>query len=78
MKEISRTAYRKIDGKWVETFKETEPEQVYKWLMHDLIAKKLHQAKYITRIKDRTNYDGTRTVEVHYTEGVKNIFIVEF
>ena len=49
---------------------------VWEWLAKDLIAKKLHKCKYITRISDRNNYDGTRTVTVYYTGDTRRIYII--
>lgn len=76
-KEICRIAYKKVGGKWEEVYKETDEAQVNKWLMHDVIAKKIHKAQYITSIKYRTNYDGTDTYTVYYDGGIKNVYTVE-
>ena len=52
-------------------------ELIYKELCHDLWAKHICKVDYIKRITDRSNYDGTRTIEVLYDNGVKRIYIVE-
>lgn len=76
-KEIARICYVKEGRTYKQTYKETDPAEVNKALMHDLINKKLHGCKYITSIKDRCNYDGTRTITVYYDNGVKNEYTVE-
>lgn len=53
-----------------------DAELIYKELSHDLLAKYVYKAQYIKRIKDRNNYDGTRTVEVLYDNGVKRVYTV--
>lgn len=68
----------KINGKYQEIRRVTDPAEVEHDLMHDLIAKKLHSCTYIKSIKDRTNYDGTRTITVTYTNNVRRIYRIEF
>lgn len=54
-----------------------DSELVYKELCHDIWAKHIAKATYIKRITDRNNYNGTRTIEVLYDNGVKRIYTVE-
>ena len=60
-----------------ECYRTEDVNEVHERLMHDLIAKKLHGCTYITRITDRSNYDGTRTIEVYYDNCTKCVYIVE-
>lgn len=68
----------KINGKYQEIRCVTDLAEVEHNLMHDLIAKKLHACTYIRSIKDRTNYDGTRTIIVTYTNNVRRKYRIEF
>lgn len=68
----------KNNGKYQEIRRVTDPAEVEHDLMHDLIAKKLHACTYIRSIKDRTNYDGTRTITITYTNDVRRIYRIEF
>lgn len=54
-----------------------DSELIYKELSHDLWAKHICKVDYIKRITDRSNYNGTRTIEVLYDNGVKRIYTVE-
>ena len=77
MKTVSRTAEKKRGKKWIETFKQTDPNKVHKELMHDLINKKLCNASYIKSIKRTSNYDGTQTIIVTYDNECRSIYVVE-
>ena len=73
-----RTEYEK----WFEqdntcTWETNDPAEIHKDLMNDLIAKKLHKCTYIRSIKDRPNYDGTRTITVYHDNGCKRVYVVE-
>lgn len=61
------TFERKLGRKWVNTYETTNEADIYDRLAHELIAKKLHACTYISRITDRNNYDGTRTIVVTYS-----------
>lgn len=74
--EISEKMYVKDGSSWKLTNTNTDPETVYKNLCTALIAKKMHGAAYIKSIKDRTNFDGTRTETVYYDNGTKSVFTV--
>ena len=76
-KEIRRVCEVKEGNKWVVTYVDPDEVSVYKWLAHDLTAKKLHKCTYITRITDRNNFDGTRDIVVSYDNGCRNTFTVE-
>lgn len=80
MKQESRIIEKRAGKKWIPdpdltTF---DAARIHEHLMHDLIAKKLHACRYITGIKDRTNYDGTRTITVTYDNGVRAVYTIEF
>lgn len=49
---------------------------IYKHLAGMLIAKKLNQCAYITRIKRMNNYDGTQTITITQDNGYRMVFIV--
>lgn len=56
----------------------TDSLTIHESLAHDLIAKKLHNASYIKSIKDRCNYDGTRTITVTYDNGCRRVYKIKF
>lgn len=74
---INRIAQKKDNGKWVDTYIENNPESVYKSLVHDLVAKKINQCKYIKSIKRIQNYNGTNTIIVLYDNNIRSIYTVE-
>ena len=49
-------------------------ENAWEYLARSVINKKIHNVKWIKRIKEQTNYDGTRTL-TSYEENGKRIFI---
>lgn len=69
---------KKVNGKYIPDGVVEEPDRVHYMLMHDLIAKKLHNASCIKSIKDRTNYDGTRTITVTYDDNCRRIYRIKF
>ena len=73
---ISKTTYKKDNKNWIQCNTTTDEKEIYKSLAHDLIAKKLG-VSFITRIKHRYNFDGTRTIDIYYDNGVKTRYIVE-
>ena len=56
-KELARICYKKEGKKWIQTYKETEVALIEKWLLNDIIAKKMHGCTYINSIKENCNYD---------------------
>ena len=78
-KQVSRTAYTNTNGKWEICFTETNRERVYEWLSSDLVAHYVHKASRISKVTDVCNYDGTRTITIHYAKDyhLKNVFIVD-
>lgn len=77
MKDIKRITYLKEGNAWKECFTETDPAEVEHRLLADIVAKKMHKCTYITSIKERTNYDGTRTFTVYYSNATKSVYTVE-
>ena len=57
---------------------ESAKEHIYKCLMHDMIAKKLHKCTYIKSITRSNPYDGTELVTVTYDNDSRRIYKVEF
>lgn len=76
MKNISMTNYVKNGRNWEAAYTNTNPAEVYKSLAHALIAKKIHECRYIKSIKQASNYDGTQTITVYHDNGVKTVYIV--
>lgn len=62
----------KVGKKWETTYTNKNVKDVYRRLSEDLIAKKMHKCSYISRITDRNNYNGTRTIEVYYKNGAND------
>lgn len=77
MRKIEYVVFDKVNGKWVETYRNGNEVDVYKDLASNLAAKKIHQCSYIRSIKHRCNYDGTRTYTVLYTNNVKREYTVQ-
>ena len=77
MKDIKRVTQKKENGKWIDTYIEDNWAFVNTALMEDLIHKKLHKCKYITKITDKPNFDGTREIVVYYYSDVRNIYTVK-
>ena len=75
-REISMTNYVKSGRTWEESYRNTNPADVYESLSLALINKKIHACKYITSIKRVNNYDGTQAITVNYDNGVKTVYIV--
>lgn len=77
MKPIQVYAEKKHGSKWVKSYESTEPTEIYKGLMHDLIHKKLEGCTYIKSIKRTQNYDGTLTITVNYIGDVRRVYTIE-
>lgn len=73
---ISMTTYIKDGNKWREHSTTTDRAKVYENLANDLIYKKLLGSTSITSIKQKNNYDGTRTIDVYTNNGCKYHYIV--
>ena len=77
MKEIKRVMYLKNGKNWKEGTTTTDQAEIYRSLANDMKAKFLHKCKYITRIADQCNYDGTRNITVYYDNNCKSVYTVE-
>lgn len=75
-REISMTNYTKNGRNWEESYRNTNPADVYESLSLALINKKIHACTFIKSIKRTPNYDGTQTITVMYDNGVKTVYIV--
>jgi hypothetical protein len=75
---IYMSVEEKINGKYTEIRRCTDENEVNRDLMHDLIAKKMHNCTYITRITDTPLYDGTRKITVTYNNKIRRIYRIEF
>lgn len=77
MKGIKMFSERKEGKKWVyDGYACADEKIIYKHLAGMLIAKKLNQCAYITRIKRMNNYDGTQTITITQDNGYRMVFIV--
>lgn len=74
---IKRECYKKTGSHWKSTFIDKNPETVYQSLALDLIAKKINECSYITKITRRNNYDGTQTITVYYSNDIKQEYVVK-
>ena len=74
--------YKKSEGKkdWEETaYSDHDKTRVLESLTYSLMNRYIWKGA-IERIKDRNNYDGTRTIEVYFRSGIskyKYVYIVE-
>lgn len=77
MREEKRVIEIKNGTKYeiMETY--TNPYFIYESLARELIAKKLLHCEWIKSIKDRTNYDGTRTITVTYNNDTRAIYTIK-
>lgn len=66
----------KNGNKWELYNEYTDTSYIYERLAKDLLHKKIHKAASISSIKDRCNYDGTRTITVTYSNNVRSIYII--
>ena len=73
---ISRTCEEKINGKYIETFRTTNEQDVYKDLALALISKKINGCTWVKSIKRIQRYDGTQKIVVTYDNGCRDIYIV--
>ena len=76
-RQIKEVRQAKKNNKWETVYTITDEKEVYKALSEALIAKKLTKVSYIRSIKRTQNYDGTLTITVSYTGGVRAIFTVK-
>ena len=67
---------RKNGRAWINTdYYTNDSYTIHTRLMQDLILKKLHAGTAIKSIKDRNNYDETRTITVTY-DNYRNIYTI--
>ena len=77
MREIKKVLEKKVGRTYeVETII-TDTERIYTDLATEIIAKKLHNCTWITRITDNCNYDGTRTITITYNNGYRSRYTVK-
>ena len=77
MREIKRVFQIRVGNAWSTTLEDTDSANVYEFLTHDLIAKKLNACTYIKSITRVNNYDGTQTVTVTYDTATRNVYTVK-
>ena len=74
---IYRRTEKRVGRKWEATYTNTDPASTYRSLAVEMFAKYRDRATWVKRITDRTNYDGTRTVEVYYDNGFRTVYRVD-
>jgi hypothetical protein len=76
MRTISMTVQVKTGRVYNTNRVVTDPSEIYEKLAKDLLHKKIHKCTYISKISERSNYDGTRTITVTYDNGVRTIYVI--
>ena len=75
---ICMKCYRKSEkGTWQLTSESNDARRVYESFGYTLMSKYVHKVKYITKIMDRNNYDGTRTITAYFDNGTKYVYTVK-
>ncbi len=72
-----RTYEKKTARGYIETFREDNPDAVWKDLAQIMTAKYLNKSSLYTRTTRRNNYDGTETIIFYDIHNGRNTFIVE-
>ena len=75
--KIQRSILVKVGRNYKQGMIETDPEEVYKSLSEDLIAKKINNATYIRSIKREQLYNGFENITVYYSNNVKAVYTIE-
>lgn len=73
---VTRTCEEKINGKYIETFRTTDAEEIYKDLALVMISKKINGCTWVKSIKRIQRYDGTQKIIVTHGNGCRDIYIV--
>ena len=72
---ISR-AFQVKDGRnWKETYRTEDRAKVYEDLANELLYLKVFKSPMYKKMVQRSNYDGTRTIEI-YQENGKSVYVV--
>lgn len=77
MREIKQIVEKKVGRAYEVQTVITDKATIHESLMKELIAKKLHQCRWIKSIRDSCNYDGTRDITVTYDNGFRSVYTVE-
>lgn len=77
MRNETMTLEVKNGRDWETTYTTTDPEEIFRELSNDLIAKKLCKSSSIRSISRRNNYDGTNTVTVDYGNGTRRRYTIK-
>lgn len=77
MRELTKVIEIKNGKKYEIESVTTDVTTIFESLARDLVAKKLQACTWITSIKDRTNYDGTRTITVTYNNGCRALYTIK-
>lgn len=73
----SRRLETKVNGKWTYEGQTFIVKDIYDFLAHELIAKKINKCTYIRSIKRRPLYNGFIEVIVLYNDGVRAIYTIK-
>ena len=68
-----RIAQKKHGKSWLNTYTDTDAENVYRSLASDIIAKKINQARYIKSIKRIQHYTHVEII-VSYDSNVRSVY----
>lgn len=74
---VSRTVQVKSGRTYVDTYKSTDYEEVYRNLSSELTAKYINKCTWVKRIIRTPNYNGTDTIVVYYDNDSRSKYIVE-
>lgn len=77
MREIKKEIEKKVNRTYETETVITDVARIYEDLAKELIAKKLHNCTWITRVNDVPNYDGTRTITITYNNGYRSRYTVK-
>lgn len=76
MRQISRVFEVKEGRTWRETYRTEDPAMVYESLASELLNLKVFKSPAYKRLKQYSNYDGTRTVIIYQDAG-RSVYIVK-
>lgn len=74
-KNIYRAFEKKEGRNWIETFRTTDENQIYKDLSSELLYCRVFKSPRYHRMTQNNNYDGTRTI-IFYTDYGRSIYRV--
>lgn len=73
MENVKRIAQKKENGRWIDTYIDTDVTSVWRSLASDTVQKKINGCKYIVSIKRRQAYTHVE-ICVTYDNNVRSIY----